>query len=65
MKKGEAVVMKFSYAGLVSEEDCEVVTVHKDKTVTLDNDYRFSIEDGRCINDNTFGGARRSLKLSV
>ena len=64
MKKGDTVIMLFHCAGLVSEEEWEVVTVHKDNTITLDNEKRFSLEDGSCLNDDTTFGAKRTLKLS-
>ena len=64
MKKGDKVTMLFHYAGLVSEESQAVYKVHKDGTVTLVNDFRFDIKNGRCLNDNTFGGAKRTLKVT-
>jgi hypothetical protein len=64
MKKGDKVTMLFWYAGLVSEEQSEVYKAHKDGTVTLVNDFRFDVKSGRCLNDNTWDGARRSLKIN-
>lgn len=62
LKKGDRVTMLFFYAGLVSEETCEVVRARRNGNVILDNGYEFT-STGFCINDNTFGGARRKLKI--
>ena len=64
MKKGAAAIMLFHCAGFISEESWHVSTVHKDRTVTLENDKRFSLETGECLNDDTTFGAKRTLKLT-
>lgn len=62
MEIGDEVTMEFHFAGEVSEEDCKV-TEKSAESVTLDNDYEFSLIDGHCLNDNDFMGAKRVLKL--
>jgi hypothetical protein len=49
--------------GIVSEEESVIEIAHKDGTVTLENEYRFDTKTGKCLNDNTFDGAKRTLKL--
>jgi len=61
-KLGETVTMLFKGAGVVSEEEYEIMEVSED-TITLDNEYTFSTFNGDCLNDNTTLGFRRSLKL--
>ena len=63
-KKGQTVIMLFHLIGLTSEEECTVEKLHKDGSITLDNDYRFDTRTGHCLNDNTFGNASRTLKIS-
>jgi hypothetical protein len=62
-KKGQKVTMQFHMIGLTSEEVGAVEKVHKDGSITLDNDFRFNTKTGECLNDNTFGGASRTLKI--
>ena len=69
IKKGDTAIMLFHCAGVVSEEEQEVLAVHKDNTITLltDDDARkckrFSLKDGSCLNDTTDFGCWRTLKL--
>lgn len=58
----QTIIMKFHFAGQVSEEEHDVILVEGD-ILTLDNDHQFSIITGECLNDNTFMGAKRTLKL--
>lgn len=68
-KKGQKVTMLFHMIGLTSETEQEIIKVHKDGSVTLDTDeddrkcFRFNTGTGECLNDNTFMGASRTLKI--
>ena len=62
-KKGDRIAMLFHCAGATTAEYWPVETAHRDGTVTLENGRRFSLKDGRCLNDDTTFGAKRSLKL--
>ena len=61
-------VMLFHLAGLTSEEEFNVKSERKG-IITLDMDddpkrcYKFDTKTGKCINDDTTFGARRTLKL--
>jgi|GEM_PF-2960898 len=71
LKKGQIVTMYFRCAGVTSEEQLEVKTVHKDGTISVTDiwtsdsgkeDYgRFDLKTGKCLNDNTFFGASRRI----
>lgn len=67
-EKGSKVTMLFHGFGEVSEEEYSVVKVEGD-IITLDTDeepakcYRFDTKTGRCLNDNTYMGCKRTLKL--
>jgi hypothetical protein len=67
-KEGSTVTMLFHCAGEVSEEEYTVVK-KKGKVVTLDTSqefsecYQFDTDTGRCLNDNTYLGCRRELKV--
>ena len=69
MEKGGTATMLFHYAGVVSEERYEILSV-KGSVVTLRTDedptqcFRFDSDTGKCLNDNTAFGAKRTLKLS-
>lgn len=69
-KKGQKAIMLFHYAGLTSEEGYTIVKVSKDGRVTLDTDedpdkqFVFDSKTGKCLNDNTWDGAYRTLKLA-
>ena len=61
MKKGQKVVFNFHGFGQVSKEEAIVIDV-KDDVITIDKgNYKFSLSDGSCINDNTSMGCSRSL----
>ena len=65
---GKEVTMLFHCAGAVSEEEYMICHV-RDDIITLDTDsepdkcYRFNTKTGECINDNTYLGCKRTLKL--
>jgi hypothetical protein len=58
------VTMYFHLAGVVSEE---VLPVHEEteKTISLKDDdtiWQFDKKTGKCLNDNTAFGAKRTIK---
>ena len=63
--------MYFFMAGVVSEEELEVIEIDED-TVTLNEEgtddegnevfRKFDRKTGKCLNDNTWMGARRYIK---
>lgn len=65
IKVGDEITMYFHYAGLVSKEKTVVVEVD-DKFVHLDRGgdepWKFDMKTGECLNDNTWGGARRTIE---
>lgn len=68
-RKGQKATMLFHLIGLTSEEEHEVLSVHKDGSITLRTDedprrcFRFDTRTGRCLNDSTDMGASRTLKV--
>lgn len=67
MKKGDLIKIDFHAAGTVSTELEKVLKVDKN-TVTIGDEYteeqyqyQFDILTGKCLNDNTYGGGRRTL----
>ena len=55
--------------GLTSEEEYEILKVHKNGTITLNTDceeskcFKFDTKTGKCLNDNTYMDASRTLKI--
>ncbi len=62
-KKGDTATMKFHLIGLISEEEATVINVSRKNIVTLDNNFKFDGRTGECLNDNTYLGAKRTLKI--
>ena len=68
MNVGDTATMLFTMFGVTSEEEYEVILV-EDGVVTLDTDeceddcFKFDEKTGECLNDNDFGGAKRTLKI--
>lgn len=70
MKKGQKIKMYFRCAGVVSEEEREVIAFN-DKTITTDETLHpdkggeenevFDRKTGKCLNDNTSFGGRRYI----
>lgn len=64
------MIMNFHYAGVVSEEEWDIID-EDSKTITLgdtfnpDDAWKFDKKTGRCLNDKTDFGARRSIKPIV
>lgn len=57
---GNRMTMHFCYAGTVSDEESDIVS--DDGTeVLLANGFRFEKATGRCLNDETWGGASRTI----
>ncbi len=60
--------MNFHYGGLISEEKYNIIKTKGD-VITLDTDedekrcFKFHISTGACINDENWGGAKRTLKI--
>lgn len=55
--------MYFHCAGVVSEEQLDVIAVDK-TTITLDDgeiERKFERKSGKCLNDNNFLGAKRTV----
>lgn len=66
-KVGGKATMLFYYMGLVSEETGWVVSKVTPKEIWLENDghdWKFDAKTGECLNDNTWGDARRELKIN-
>ena len=73
MKVNDQVTMCFSFAGIVSEEQVIIIKItdkeiiiedvwHSDESGEEENG-RFDRKTGKCLNDNTYLGARRSIKI--
>ena len=66
----EKAIMQFHCCGIVSEENHKIIKKDGD-IITLDTDedldkcYRFNLKTGKCLNDNTALGAKRTLKLKT
>lgn len=57
------IIMHFHCAGVVSDEEVEVIKETK-TTITVDdsdNERVFDKKTGKCLNDNTVFGARRTI----
>ena len=59
-KKGDIIEFNFHGFGLVSQEDAEVTEV-TDKYVEIDDEYKFDLKTGKCLNDNTHMSCYRTL----
>ena len=66
MEVGDKITMYFSCFGVTSEIEEEIVSFD-DKTVDIsdynieDQPRKFYRKTGKCLNDNTFGGASRTI----
>lgn len=64
VKPGDEIKMYFHCAGLTSNEKMKIVKVGK-KHIYLDNgdneEWKFDMATGRCLNDNTAFGASRTI----
>lgn len=63
VKVGDEIKMYFYAFGVTSESNNKILR-YDDETVTIDdgdNGRTFSRKTGRCLNDNTFGGAMRTI----
>lgn len=64
METGDKISMYFHFNGLVSESE---ETIHRidENLIELKSEevfgFIFDRKTGRCLNDNTFGGARRTI----
>lgn len=63
----KTLTMNFHLAGVVSHEDYDVIN-EDEKTITLgdlnnsETEWVFNKKTGKCLNDDTTFGARRSIK---
>jgi len=61
---GQNLTMFFEAGGMTSDEEIEIIDVDE-KHVYLERDedetWKFSLKTGKCLNDNTFMGARRYI----
>jgi hypothetical protein len=66
---GQWATMLFHMYGLVSEAPHKILEVKRDGSITLDTDediskcFRFDTRTGKCLNDNTWGNAKRTLRI--
>jgi hypothetical protein len=63
-KVGETATMEFHGGGVVSEEELEIVNIEGDFVFLDDGDgcdygWKFDVNTGKCLNDNTFLGCKR------
>lgn len=68
VKVGDDVTMLFHFMGIISEEEYRVIAVDGNRvTLNTDEDLNeckvFGLPSGRCLNDTTFSGAVRTLKI--
>jgi len=63
LKKGDAIKFNFHGFGVVSQEETEITKITKDYIQISDGEpeYKFDRKTGKCLNDNTDFGCRRSL----
>jgi hypothetical protein len=67
----KTAIMEFHGFGLVSEETHKILKIEKDGTIVLETDCdeseckRFNPKTGECLNDTTFMGCYRTLKLPL
>lgn len=63
LKKGDTIKFNFHAFGVVSQEETEIIEITKDYIQISDGDpeYKFDRKTGKCLNDNTDFGCRRSL----
>ena len=69
MKKGDTIEFNFYGFGLVSKEDAEIHKVTKDY-IQIDAEdeqymYKFCRKTGKCLNDNTDMGCKRTMDLNA
>lgn len=63
LKKGDTIKFNFHGFGVVSQEETEITKITKDYIQISDGEpeYKFDRKTGKCLNDNTDFGCRRSL----
>jgi len=67
MKIGDKLIMYFHGAGVVSEEEC-VILSFDDKTITIsdgEDGKKFHRKTGKCLGDDNFGGFYRTIKPCI
>ena len=69
MKKGDIIKFNFHGFGLISQEEAEIYKVTK-KYIQIDAEdeeymYKFCLNTGKCLNDNTYMGCYRTMDLII
>jgi len=62
-KVGQTIKFNFHGFGMVSQEETEVIEV-KNNVITISDgepEYQFDAKTGKCLNDNTYMGCKRTL----
>ena len=68
MKKGDKIEFDFHGFGVISKEDAIVYKI-TDEYIQIDAEdeeyrYKFSLKNGRCLNDNTNMGCKRTININ-
>lgn len=69
MKKGDTINFNFHGFGMVSKEEATIWKVTKDY-IQIDAEdeeymYKFCRKTGKCLNDNTYMGCKRTMNLNA
>ena len=69
MKKGDKIEFNFHGFGVVSKEEAIIWKVTKDYIQIEAEDeeymYKFCRKTGKCLNDNTYMGCKRTMDLNA
>lgn len=63
MRIGEKIKMNFHFMGVISKEEVKITNVDNGIITTKSGDdyWKFDSKTGKCLNDNNFGGAYRTI----
>ena len=65
LKIGDTLIMNFHFMGITSKEEEEIMDINEN-TVSLhrsdDEVWVFDLKTGKCLNDNTYMGAYRTIE---
>ena len=69
MKKGDKIEFNFHGFGLTSKEEAVIYKVTKEY-IQIDAEdeecmYKFCRKTGKCLNDNTYMGCKRTMDLNI